>query len=197
MTGIIDGVCGEFGDEEDIPYTVFSILGWSVFGILLAVMAANSLAVAVQGPSAGDAGAYNVTKTLLSAVLLPVGAYALRNGLVLEGSLSVLFAVSCLGFSLSELLLGTSGYYVADARFGIFFLTSGMLLLGRRDIMLGSAVAVLSLAHLLPPLLPGYFGGADNMFFGVMCAAAAALMTYVALGNLIFAETGRDVLPGA
>ncbi len=137
-----------------------------------------------------DADTYQITKVILSLFVLLFAVYSFSKGLVTEGIVVMFTGLSSTVFAFGSMFFGVAGLNRMDALFSIGILLASLLFYGRnRFVAVASLLLGLTMAV---PFLLGYRG--ESLLMGMGLLLSGILFMYYALGNLLFGETGRNLL---
>lgn len=188
--------CGCEGEYEDggldLGYLVVGTLGFLVMGLLLIMTSVLNLnAVADLGLDIGGVGYFLL---FMGLIMMLVGAYGIKEGLVAEPI--VLILVGLVGFvlSYSQVFGGTpiTGSGILCIIIGIGIIIPTLIFFMRREILAGISALLLVVMYLAIPSVTGDIG---TYLIGITSLVSGILYFYIALGNTIFVETGEDILP--
>ena len=133
---------------------------------------------------------YQITKLILSIFVFISAWYSFFRCLVTEGIVVMFTGISSTVFSLGSLLYGLEGLNRLDALFSIGIIMAA-LLFHRRNKFLGCASFILGLTMCLPYIF-NYTGQSTLMGLGLLISGM--LFMYYSLGNLLYGETGKNML---
>ncbi|UAL08114.1 MAG: hypothetical protein KRP56_02385 [Candidatus Methanogranum gryphiswaldense] len=175
-----------FGDEA----TFLSVTAFMLIGLLMIWAGLNYLNSFWNFMEVED-GAYDVTKSIISAFVLVFSIHMFSRNLVTEGIVVMFTGISSLSFSLGALLLNVQGYEVLDILFSIGIYIAAILFIGRKNYLLGLAslsfAVSISFAYAIKTDGLNVLVGAGLMISGLFFA-------YYSFGNLILGETGKNIL---
>lgn len=174
-----------FGDET----TFLSVTAFMLIGLLMIWAGLNYLNGFWHFMEVED-GAYDVTKSIISAFVLIFSLHMFSRNLVTEGIVVMFTGISSLSFSLGALFLNVQGYEILDIIFSIGIYIAAVLFIYRKNYLLGIAcfsfAVSISFAYLIKTDGLNVLVGAGLMISGVF-------FTYYSFGNLILGETGKNI----
>lgn len=191
----------EFMEEGDSDFVEDSIsIASSTFGVFIAGALAVVIGIfyvnSVWGFMEISFGVFDWFEIILGAVLLAFGGLALRSGQTTEGILMAAFGIYALFFGISfgsSIMTGgyPEGIHFMGLMMGICMLVASGILMTTGDVLFGIAAFLLALSLSI------------NIFdfdtpwavSGLMTVAAGVIFIYCAIGNWIYFETGKDLLP--
>ncbi len=174
-----------FGDEA----TFLSVTAFMLIGLLMIWAGLNYLNSFWDFMEVDD-GAYDVTKSIISAFVLIFSIHMFSRNLVTEGMVVMFTGISSLSFSLGALLLNIQGYEVLDILFSIGIYIAAILFIGRKNYLLG--IASLSFAVSISFAYAIKTDGL-NVLVGAGLMMSGLFFAYYSLGNLILGETGKNI----
>jgi hypothetical protein len=181
----------ECGEEHDVWYAVTMTAGILILGILELFMGTYNLNASYNFWNMGF-DSYSVAKLVIALVVIAIGWYGISNGIVPEGLVMLLFGTSSAAFSLSAAMGGLVGLDYLDVFIGIGLLVVCVAFVIRKEILMTLATVVIALGSIIYPFLTG---DAYNILFGVTAIVSGAIFVYLALSQVIYEETGEDILP--
>jgi len=174
-----------FGDEA----TFLSVTAFLLIGLLMIWAGLNYLNGFWDFMEVED-GAYDVTKSIISAFVLVFSIHMFSRNLITEGIVVMFTGISSLSFSIGALFLDVQGYEILDIIFSVGIYLAALMFISRKNYLLGIAsisfAVSISFAYAIKTDGLNVLVGAGLMISGVF-------FTYYSLGNLILGETGKNI----
>jgi len=168
--------------DRDHAYELVAVAGFFVFSTLMIQLGYQFAAVPTPSRS------ICVAELFLALTAVGFAVYALVRGIVLEGTLMLVFGLSCSIFS-AIVLVGYTPSLAVDFFVGVVAVVVGIsfVLRGERLLMVGTLL--LAAGELTATLLGAFVLGGYAILAGAVC------LGYFAVSSWIVLETGRDLLP--
>jgi hypothetical protein len=158
-------------DHNPVHVIITESVGMFVLGITCLIVGIWYLDSVIALSTAGY-NSYNIAKIILSVSVLMLSFCAIREGEFAIGVPMMLFGVSALSFSLSQLIFGESDVELVDVIFGVVFFISAVTLYFRGEKLKSVGVFLLFFAITFYPL----FGGdAKYYVIGIPFVVAALI----------------------
>jgi hypothetical protein len=129
---------------------------------------------------------YCVAEMLMALTLIMFAMFAVYKGMIPEGTLILMFGLSCLTFS-TVALSGFSSSFLVDLMISAVIVVIGVAFVIRKDRMLGISALLFSAGGFTE--VAGYY-----LPGGILILAAGAIMFYYAVSRWIVMETGTEPL---
>ncbi len=134
---------------------------------------------------------YTIFKIVAGALLIAMAYYAGKNDMITEGMLIGMWGVSIFIFGLSA-WYGFNGFFLIDVMIGIGTLVATTILFATYNILSGISSLLMAIAFLVSSL---FNGDTSILIAGIALLVSGIVFLYQAIGNWIFLETEKDVLP--
>ena len=190
----IDNEDQEFAYEdyaEDTRFSFASVAALTLTAILMMITGIFYMNTAWDFTDLIDHNGYNIIQ-LIGGLILVMAAYvSFRSGLISESMVMAALGLSIFVFGIMN-VIGSDGPKLLDLMCTIVFIVAAISMFATRDILMGTATILMALAFLVSVFVTG-----DTMskVAGILIFIPGLMYLYCAIGNWLFAETGRDVLP--
>ena len=190
----IDDGDQEFAYEdyaEDTHFSFASVAALTLTAVLMIIFGVFYMNTAWDFTDFIDFEGYTVME-LIGGPLLIIAAYvSFKSGLVSESMVMAAFGLSMFVFGIMT-AFSSNGPKLLDLMCAIVFIVAAISMFATKDIFMGIATILMAAAFLMYVF---FTGDIVSEVGGILMFIPGLMYLYCAIGNWLFVETGRDVLP--
>lgn len=169
-------------EHKDKPYELVSIAGVFFFSILAILVGYQFIAVNYISIT------YCVAEFSLSAAVIIFAMYALTKGMIPEGTMMLMFGISCFTFA-TVAMVGYVPSFVVDFFTSVVIGVASIAFLLRREWIMFAATFCFCVGGLAEALFSEYY------IAGILIVATGIFLLYYSICRWLYLESGKAYLP--